>query len=173
MRLNDIAHQTITDKWDKGHDYCYIYECLFEPIKNDVKHLLEIGIEVGGSIRMFEQYFPNATIHGIDLVHCGDHGTRIKTYIADQSKPEQLYAVMQQINEPICVIIDDGSHVVSDIVISLKTLYPFLKQGGYYLIEDLEHPRRDMEEHLQGYEYWFATSKSPILNSNLIVIRKP
>lgn len=172
MTLNDIALARNTDKSSNTHNYCPIYQTLFEPIKNDVKVMLEIGIEMTASIMMWRDYFPNAFIYGIDLVPCNDGGERTKNYIVDQSKPEELKWLMEQIGEPLDIIIDDGSHDLSHIIISLTFLYPHLKSGGLYLIEDLEIPRV-LDEQLKGYEHWYAVADSPIWNSNIIVIRKP
>mgnify|MGYP001313186711 CR=1 FL=1 len=38
------------------------------------------------------------------------------------------------------IIIDDGSHYLSDILFSLKTLFKYVKKGGFYIIEDFKHP---------------------------------
>ena len=38
------------------------------------------------------------------------------------------------------VIIDDGSHYLSDILYSLKTLFKYIEKGGLYIIEDYKHP---------------------------------
>ena len=37
-------------------------------------------------------------------------------------------------------IIDDGSHNLSDILLSLKFFFKFLKKKGLYVIEDFKHP---------------------------------
>jgi len=78
---------------------------------------------------------------------------------------------MDKLNVKFDIIVDDGSHDMNDIKISLDVLFPFLKEGGLYLIEDLEHPRR-MDEALEGHIHWFAQADSPIMNSNIIVIKK-
>ena len=38
---------------------------------------------------------------------------------------------------PFDIIIDDGSHRNDDMVISFETLFPVLKCGGMYVVEDL------------------------------------
>ena len=38
------------------------------------------------------------------------------------------------------VIIDDGSHYLSDILFSLKTFFKLVNKGGFYVIEDYKHP---------------------------------
>ena len=38
------------------------------------------------------------------------------------------------------IIIDDGSHKLSDIVTALSSLYKNLRSGGFYIIEDFKYP---------------------------------
>ena len=38
------------------------------------------------------------------------------------------------------VIIDDGSHQLSDILSSLNSFFKFLNDEGMYVIEDYKHP---------------------------------
>ena len=38
---------------------------------------------------------------------------------------------------PFEIIIDDGSHFWGDVIVSFIFLFPLLKQGGIYVIEDL------------------------------------
>ena len=35
------------------------------------------------------------------------------------------------------MIVDDGGHRMDQIIISFQSLFPFLKKGGLYIIEDL------------------------------------
>ncbi len=177
MTLDELAIKHNTDKSHLTHDYCPIYEALFGSYRERIYGLLEIGIAEGASLKMWGEYLPTAIIYGIDkdpydVEKNGDLGGYIQTYIADQSNPEQLKLVMESIDDAMDVIVDDGSHDPNHIITSLTTLFPYLKEGGFYCIEDLEHPRRELEEHLKGYNYWFSTSKSHILNSNLVIIRK-
>ena len=37
------------------------------------------------------------------------------------------------------LIIDDGSHIVEHMLLSIKTLSKHLKVGGIYIIEDIQH----------------------------------
>ena len=38
------------------------------------------------------------------------------------------------------IIIDDGSHNLSDILIGIKLLFKFVKKDGFYIIEDFKYP---------------------------------
>jgi len=53
------------NKGPNGHNYTEVYEYFFLPLKYAPIRILEIGIEEGGSLRLWEKYFPNATIFGI------------------------------------------------------------------------------------------------------------
>ena len=37
----------------------------------------------------------------------------------------------------IDIVLDDGSHNMKDIIVSLESLFPMLNDGGVYMIEDL------------------------------------
>ena len=43
-------------------------------------------------------------------------------------------------NEFFDIIIDDGSHKLSDILSSLGNFYKNLKPGGFYIIEEFKYP---------------------------------
>lgn len=52
---------------DKNCLHCYVdevYEDLFKYIRTSVKRMLEIGVDNGGSILMWREYFPEASIIG-------------------------------------------------------------------------------------------------------------
>jgi cephalosporin hydroxylase len=62
---------------------------------------------------------------------------RITTFVADQSDPESLRAVAGKIGE-LDVIIDDGSHLSPHILVTFETLFPLLRDGGIYAVEDTQ-----------------------------------
>jgi demethylmacrocin O-methyltransferase len=37
----------------------------------------------------------------------------------------------------IDIVVDDGSHVNSHVITSFKTLFPLLRKGGCYVVEDI------------------------------------
>jgi hypothetical protein len=45
-----------------GHSYTYYYDKLFTPLRDKPILMLEIGICGGGSLKMWYEYFPNATM---------------------------------------------------------------------------------------------------------------
>lgn len=133
--LTEIGLKYGTDK-ALDHKFTDIYNNIFTPLRNNELNILEIGIWDGASMKMLKEYFINSNICGIDI----DDKTkfieeRINIEICNQAESEHLNKIFNGIEFDI--IIDDGSHIISHQQISLKTLYPRLKQGGIYIVEDL------------------------------------
>lgn len=121
------------------HNYCKFYDRILTPIRNDTSNMLELGIATGASLNMWCDYFSNANIYGIDIDEkLLIQKERIITALADQSKPETIIQLFSKwnINE-FDFIIDDGSHIVSHQYKCIEALWPYVKKGGIYIIEDL------------------------------------
>ena len=85
---------------------------------------------------MWRAFFPRGLIVGVDIHDKKPHDeARIKTFKGSQSDQVFLERVVSEIGRPD-IIIDDGSHEYKDIVASYNFLFPKLKPGGYYAIED-------------------------------------
>ncbi len=127
-----------TDKNSTWHSYLDTYERFFSRFKNDKFTLLEIGVSNGNSLLTWRDYFPNAEIVGIDIDtnSIRDYGERIKTFLGSQNDVNFLKNLLKEIGKP-SIIVDDGSHVMKDILISLEFLWPNLVDKGIYVIEDL------------------------------------
>ena len=67
MSLVQIADNSRTDK-NTLHSYLPLYQKLLGKKKLTSKNILEIGIFNGGSIKLWNDYFTNATIYGLDVV---------------------------------------------------------------------------------------------------------
>jgi hypothetical protein len=138
--LDAIGIRHGTDKASFHHNFLIFYERFFAPLRgrSDLK-LLEIGIYDGASLRTWSDYFPHARITGVDIdpsTKC--HATaRTMIEIADQSNTASLVNVAIH-NGPFDIIIDDGSHFWDHQITSFRCLFPFVKPGGYYVVEDLD-----------------------------------
>jgi cephalosporin hydroxylase len=87
---------------------------------------------------MWKSYFPQGLITGIDIYDKSLLALpRIKIYQGDQSDAAFLQRVSSA-EGPFDIIIDDGSHIQSHIIASFETLFPILKPGGIYVIEDTQ-----------------------------------
>jgi hypothetical protein len=63
MSLEQIVDNTRTDK-NTTHSYLPLYESLFKNKKETTQNILEIGFQNGGSIKLWRDYFINATWMG-------------------------------------------------------------------------------------------------------------
>ena len=134
----EIGKRTGTDKCTH-HQYHFCYEAHFEMFREAPISLLEIGVSSGASLRLWEEYFPSARIFGIDCEpSCSKYASdRSRIFIGNQEDPEFLKYVAAQTGA-LDVVIDDGSHMMKAQQISFRELFPFVKIGGFYVIEDLE-----------------------------------
>lgn len=142
--LRKIASFWGTDK-EGSHFYAQHYEKYFSHLKNKPITLLEIGIggysnpfAGGESLRMWETFFPKATIVGIDIYEKSfPRSSRIKTYCGSQIDKDFLLQVINEVGPPD-IIIDDGSHLNKHVIETFNILFPYLSVNGFYCIEDLQ-----------------------------------
>lgn len=123
----------------KWKNYFPIYEKHFSPWKGKPITILEIGIDNGGSLEMWKNYFgPTATIVGIDInPDCARHAQPgIEIRIGDQNDTVFLQSLVDEFGM-FDVIIDDGSHRSDHIKTTFDFLYSNVKENGCYFIEDL------------------------------------
>lgn len=138
MSLNELMKKYNSNK--EWHGYCSFYESLFENKKMAVKHFFEIGISTGASLLAWKEYFQNSQVYGIDLVipDSVKGVSRIQYAVADQSSENALEKTVNDWGNPIFdCILDDGGHCVKQQRISIETLWKYVSNGGYYIIEDL------------------------------------
>ena len=142
--LNLLAQFCGTDK-SGFHNYTQLYDLHFNNLRKEKIKLLEIGVggyndsEYGGnSLRMWKKYFRRGRIYGIDIHDKSRlEEKRIKIYKGNQKDKEFLLNIISEIGE-LDIVIDDGSHINKDIVKSFKTIFPKLKDGGIYVVEDTQ-----------------------------------
>jgi hypothetical protein len=125
----------------KWQGYLQHYDRHLAELKDQPLRILEIGVQAGGSLEVWAQYFKSATlIIGCDIdPACGAlqyDDPRIKVLIGDINTPETLQS-LTTLTDTLDVVIDDGSHHSSDIIRSFVHLFPRLREEGTYLIEDL------------------------------------
>lgn len=136
--LSSLAFQFKTDKGPEGHGFTRFYEAFLRDRRISTRSVLEIGIHTGASLRMWEAYFPQARIYGIDINPIPwPLAGRIVVGFADQSDPKKLRAVADSFGPPFDLIVDDGGHTMPQQQITLGTLWPLLAPGGIYILEDL------------------------------------
>jgi hypothetical protein len=161
-RLTELGIKHETDK-AAGHHFTEFYYDYVSKFVNP--KLLEIGIWDGGSLKMWEEFYGNPTIVGVDIMEKSRYDTtNIKTIVADQSNPEDMRDRCKQICPEYDIIIDDGSHIIDHQISSFAKLFPILKSGGVYILEDLHtsfiggqyNPRGDQTT---AYDFLYRVSR--------------
>jgi hypothetical protein len=135
--------QTVYEKYmdkegwgDKGtlHSYIEIYEKNMDR-KHDID-ILEIGVQKGHSIRMWQDYFMNSNVYGIDITLDNVIYDGLKNvYVCDATSEDQIDLFLS--DKRFDYVVDDGSHLVEHQIKSFDLLWPRIKSGGKYFIEDV------------------------------------
>jgi hypothetical protein len=156
LDLTTLEYNTFTDLADilgidrgtlyENHRYAEIYEKYMSKFIDDGLVMLEIGIMdprfSGKSVEFWGTLFPKLDYYGIDIVspeNLNNDKENVTLIQCDQNNPNQINSFINEYNldNKFNVIIDDGSHESEHILTGFKTLFPRLKTGGYYFIEDL------------------------------------
>ena len=132
-----------TDKYGL-HMYTPVYAALTAARRGRSVSLLEIGVgDFGGrpggeSLLMWAAYFRKGRIYGIDIVDkTALSSGRIKVFQCSQTDRERLTALARDIG-PFDFVVDDGSHRSEHQIESFRILWPFVKDGGVYVVEDVQ-----------------------------------
>lgn len=113
-----------------SHKFTEDYHRVFEPVRFDVKSVLEIGVCKGRSIKMWLDYFPNAIVSGIDAMD-------VASYMPGHQRArfQQCAQSEYRASEVFDIIIDDGSHQMRDQQETFINL--FQNWRLFYVLEDL------------------------------------
>jgi hypothetical protein len=93
---------------------------------------------------MWQKYFPRGKIVGLDVNDASHlNSERVQTYVVDQGSRNDLEQFVLTVRNILFdVIVDDGSHRPDHQQLTLGLLFPLLKVGGLYFIEDLTNNGR-------------------------------
>lgn len=88
-------------------------------------------------MKMWSEYFSDSTILGIDIDTslCRFRQEGFGLIKCDSTDEARMNAELR--DSRFDFIIDDGSHVLEHQIATLKILFPRLKPGGVYFIEDI------------------------------------
>lgn len=124
-----------------GHTYAPIYDLLFSKWRDDPIDFLEIGINFGGSLMMWREYFENArSIVGVDIRHSFEPFTasdRIDAFVFDAGSESEVAANFD-VTKRFDIIIDDGAHEADSQLKLFQLHRNRVKAGGLYIIEDVQ-----------------------------------
>ncbi len=178
-----------------SHSYADFIERLFGHCRHTVQAVFECGLGTadpsipgnmsrggrpGASLRVWRDYFVNATIIGADI----DRSIlfqedRIATYWCDQTDPNAIAQLWSQVAIPLFdLMIDDGLHTFEAGICLFEHSFHKLREGGIYVIEDVDMPRLTafiQYFRTKPYRCDFVTLRRqslPMGDNALVVIRK-
>lgn len=144
LLLQNLIDNTRTDK-NTIHSYLEIYEKLFSSKRLTTKNILEIGIQNGGSIKLWYDYFINANVYGLDIRKIKDvwpkllNNERIKIGCFDAYSEEFINNQLPHLSIKFDIIIDDGPHTLESMKSFINGYIPFLENNGILIIEDVQN----------------------------------
>ena len=149
--LDELGLRFGTDKSSPFHNYLNFYESFMAPLREAPITLLEIGVFRGASLATWREYFPNAKIVGVDIQPTAKQfeTDRVHIELADQSNLEHL-AELAVKHGPFDIVIEDGSHMWEHQTTTLRALFPFVRNGGYYVVEDLQTNYGALQQKYRG-----------------------
>ncbi|WP_116127819.1 class I SAM-dependent methyltransferase [Lewinella sp. IMCC34183] len=127
------------------HFYTQHYQRHFGHLRNRPVRMLEIGVggyaepdQGGHSLRMWKEYFWRGQIYALDIYDKSLlEEKRIRIFQGSQVDTDFLEEVVQETG-PLDLIVDDGSHLNDHVITTFEFLFPYLKGGGIYAIEDVQ-----------------------------------
>jgi hypothetical protein len=132
-------HVNGTDK-ESNHHYGVAYEYLF-PDRKAIKLMMEVGVADGSSLLAWREIFPNAHCVGMDI-HPASRLVmrpldRIEFHLGDERVQRDCVQVAR--GRFFDVIIEDATHRLQDTLCALLYLWPFVRPGGIYVIEEFDN----------------------------------
>lgn len=123
---------------DKGSTHTYIetYDRLFVPFQKGCR-FMEIGLALGDSLRMFDGYFEDSILVGVDLsivFQPWKYKNKIQLFADDATTSDFEHRIKDYTFD---IIIDDGSHADVDQAASFNLLKSKMAKGSLYIIEDI------------------------------------
>jgi cephalosporin hydroxylase len=131
--LTEMSWSYRTDKGVQGHGFTRFYDQVFAPFRHEPVTLLEIGVAVGGSLMLWDEYFdhPAARIIGVDK-----HPYRRRFSGRVELVAEDVLT-WEATGHRFDIVLDDGSHLHPEVLSAFSKLWPHLRPGGLYVVEDL------------------------------------
>ena len=142
--LEEIALRLGHRKQEFFHFFKH-YDSILNHLRFKRINFLEIGIggskdpkDGGHSLKIWSEYFSKASLYALDL-YSKDLELNSRTKIFQGSQiDKKVLANIHNISGDFDIIVDDGSHINFHQIETFKILFPKLKNGGYYFIEDVQ-----------------------------------
>jgi len=140
-KYNNISNITNTGGDSLKLGYTKIYDKYFETYKNKKINLLEIGIFKGDSLFIYDKYFSQINLFGLDInldfiknkYQEKDFINKLTLYNLDSTNSNDT----SKITDKFDIIIDDANHNPGSVIKTLLNFKDKLNKDGIYFIEDV------------------------------------
>ena len=149
MSLQEIVNNSKTDK-NTTHSYLELYQKLLISKKETAKNVLEVGIgdfgeKNGGSIKLWRDFFTNATIYALDILPIDRvmdellNDDRVILYTSSNAYDNEFFTT-HFLNKNIkCdFMLDDGPHTLESMKQFIKLYSQIMTDDGILIIEDVQ-----------------------------------
>jgi hypothetical protein len=162
MSLEEIVDSSRSDK-NTVHSYLPLYQKLLINKKETAKNVLEVGIYMGGSIKLWNDFFTNATVHGLDIMnihHVWDELKNKNNIVLHTSTNayDNHYFNQTFLNKiKFDFMLDDGPHTLESMKQFIRLYSQVMTDDGILIIEDvqewdwIEILKNEVPEHLKQY----------------------
>lgn len=154
---------------DTSHNYLPVYQEEFTQTEN-IK-ILELGVYTGGSLKLWQGFFINSELHGVESIKRND---------------DPIPGVMHWGNyQDLCdefddnyfdYIVNDSLHYAEDQIEAFDLYYSKVKPGGKFFMEDVPNQvhLEIILKHLEGnnVRVWNMNETSEFQDSIIVVIYK-
>jgi cephalosporin hydroxylase len=145
MNLEQLINNNRTDK-NTVHSYIPLYQELLKGKKETAKNVLEVGIYNGGSIKLWSEFFTNATTYGIDIMSFDNvwdelkNKNNIKLYTSYDAYDEHTFK-LNFLDKGIKFdfLLDDGPHSLESMWAFIKLYSQVMTDDGILIIEDVQN----------------------------------
>ena len=148
MSLLELVNNSKTDK-NTIHSYLPLYQKLLESKRHTATNVLEIGIgdfgeKNGGSIKLWKDYFTNATIYGLDILPIDRvmdellNDDRVVLYTSTDAYNDEFFMTNFLHKNIKCdFMLDDGPHTLESMKQFIKLYSQIMTNDGILIIEDV------------------------------------
>ena len=102
-------------------------------------HVVEIGVQSGGSLEMWTHYFgPGCHVTGIDIQQgCKCFEDAATTILIGDQADRSFWKKFREQSPPVDILIEDGGHEPEQQMVTLEEMLPYVRPGGVYICEDI------------------------------------
>lgn len=151
MSLVQLVDNSRTDK-NTVHSYLPLYQQLLVSKKETAKNVLEVGIGVwnqgftnGGSIKLWHDYFINATVHALDICPLEEvwdgikNNEKIILHTSSNAYDKDFFTTTFLNKNIKCdFMLDDGPHNLESMINFIQLYSQIMTDDGILIIEDVQ-----------------------------------